>query len=81
MSSTITPRPSGTWAMPSRTRSSGARRVMSRPPNTTLPARRGRRPLITRRSVVLPAPLTPSTAVIDPRSTCKSTPCSARTGP
>src|SRR5207244_6471225 len=46
--------------MPRRARWCAASRVMSRPPNVTRPARRGRRPMMLSMVVVFPAPLRPT---------------------
>src|SRR5581483_3533321 len=77
----MTPRPSGTWARPSRTICSTGQRVMSRPSRLTRPVVGVLRPLIVRNSVVLPAPLAPSTAVTVPGCTSSETPSTARTAP
>src|SRR3984885_777029 len=79
VSSVITPWPSGTCATPARAMSSGWRRARSVPPTRTLPRRGRTNPLIARSSVVLPAPLAPSTAVIVPWPAATETPSS--TGP
>src|SRR5205823_5625433 len=54
---------------------------MSWSASRTVPCRARTRPLSVRSNVVLPAPFAPSTAVIEPGSTCRSMPSSARTGP
>src|SRR5215471_12774042 len=75
------PRPSGTWAMPSRATSSGERWLMTCPSKRTLPPVLRTVPEMARRVVVLPAPLAPSRATIVPSSTFSDTPCSALTEP
>src|SRR4051812_1564065 len=77
----MTPRPSGTWAMPLVTIASTGARVMSSPSSRTCPRSQRTSPLIERSSVVFPAPLAPRTAVIRPVSARSETPSSARTGP
>jgi hypothetical protein len=64
VSSAMTPWPSGTCATPPRAMSSGPCPVMSASWILIRPRRGLTRPLIVRSSVVLPAPLAPSTAVI-----------------
>src|SRR6185503_9718023 len=64
VSSGITACPSGTWAIPARTICSGLRPVRSVPSSRTRPRRGLIMPLTARSSVVLPAPLAPSTAVM-----------------
>src|SRR3954447_2705483 len=77
----MTPRPSGTWAMPLVTIASTGARVMSSPSSRTWPRLQRTRPLMVRSSVVFPAPLAPRTAVMRPVSARRETPSSARTGP
>src|SRR4051794_1162250 len=77
----MTPRPSGTCAMPLVTMASTGARVMSSPSSRTCPRSQRTSPLIVRSSVVFPAPLAPRTAVIRPVSALSETPSSARTGP
>src|SRR5438477_3855443 len=55
-------RPSGTSAIPTRTRACGGNAVMSRPSSKIAPAVGWRRPMIERSSVDLPAPLAPMLA-------------------
>src|ERR1700730_810924 len=64
--------------MPSRQRSCGAMPVTSRSLKRTLPASGRRWPVMRLKSVVLPAPLGPMIALIDPRGTLKLTPPTAR---
>ena len=70
-------RPSGTWQMPERTRWSALARVMSAPPKRMLPPLTGCTPEMARSSVVLPAPLAPTSATSWPLRTSMSMPCSA----
>src|SRR6478752_2350040 len=81
VSSVMTPRPSGTWAIPRPGISSGAVRVSSRPSYVALPDCARTSPVMVRSSVVLPAPLAPSTAVTSPRGAVKETSLRARTAP
>src|SRR6185312_17371144 len=67
------PRPSGTWAIPSRARALGELRARSSPPNRTRPAIGRTRPETTRSVVVLPAPFAPSSATTSPAPTVSST--------
>src|SRR5215813_2017938 len=67
--------------MPSRQRSCGAMPVMSRPFNTTSPASGRRWPVMRLNRVVLPAPLGPMIALIEPGATVKLTPLTARKPP
>src|SRR5579884_4313432 len=67
------PRPSGTSEMPRRATRSPRMRVMSRPSNHTVPEEGRRRPPMVSSSVVLPAPLGPSSATISPLSTSRLT--------
>ena len=60
----MTPCPSGTWAIPALAMSSGLRPAWSAPSSRIRPLRGRTIPLIARSSVVLPAPLAPSTAVM-----------------
>src|SRR5215468_5024577 len=64
--------------MPRRQRSCGAMPVTSRSLKRTLPASGRRCPVIRLKSVVLPAPLGPMMALIEPRGTEKLTPPTAR---
>ena len=66
------PRPSGTWAMRSRTTSSVGMPLMSLPSKRTRPSRRTMLQ-IARSVVVLPAPLAPSSVVMPPVSISKPT--------
>src|SRR5262245_48234924 len=75
------PRPSGTWAMPSRTMRSTASPPRLRPSKRMRPARGRTSPDSVRRRDVLPAPLAPSTAVMLPAATSNETPRRARMGP
>ena len=59
--------------MPSRTRRSASRYVISAPWKRTLPDEGRPMPEITLSSVDFPAPFTPSSATISPSSTVKST--------
>src|SRR6478609_3652845 len=77
----MTPRPSGTCAIPRPGISSGAVRVSSRPSYVALPLCARTSPVMVRSRVVLPAPLAPSTAVTSPLGAVKLTSCRARTGP
>src|SRR5215470_6891495 len=63
--------------MPSRQRSWGAMPVTSRSLNTTRPPSGCRCPVIRLKSVVLPAPLGPIMALIEPRGTVNDTPPTA----
>src|SRR5262252_891621 len=63
--------------MPRRQRSCGAMPVTSRSLKRTLPASGRRCPVIRLKSVVLPAPLGPMMALIEPRGTLKLTPPTA----
>src|SRR6202162_5210630 len=60
--------------MPRRQRSCGAMPVTSRPLKLMLPASGRRWPVMRLKSVVLPAPLGPMMALIEPRATLKLTP-------
>src|SRR5207302_10131859 len=64
-------RPSGTSAIPSRTRACGGDAVMSRPSSRIEPALGRCRPMIVRRSVDLPAPLAPMMARVSPADTVR----------
>ena len=66
------PRPSGTWAMRSRTISSVGMPLMSLPSKRTRPSVRTMLQ-IARSVVVLPAPLAPSSVVMPPVSISKPT--------
>src|SRR5580765_5400849 len=66
------PRPSGTWAIPSRARALGDVRARSSPPNRTRPAIGRTRPETTRSVVVLPAPFAPSSATTSPAGTASA---------
>src|SRR5207302_2903197 len=68
------------WAMPRRAMSSGLWLVISLPSKVIRPAL-FTMPLIERSVVVLPAPLAPRMATIDPGSTDTETPCSALIAP
>ncbi len=81
VSSVITPWPSGTCAIPARAMSAGRRRTMLAPSSRTCPARGRSRPEIVRSSVVLPAPLAPSTAVMVPLAASIETPSSTGAAP
>ncbi len=61
-----TRRPSGTWAMPSRTIASGFMPRRDLPASTISPVTFGTRPEMERSVVLLPAPLEPSRATISP---------------
>ena len=74
------PRPSGTCATPMRTMSSVARPSMRSPAKRTSPSVRTIAQSA-RRVVVLPAPLAPSSAVIELSCNAKSMPCSTRVWP
>jgi hypothetical protein len=74
-------RPSGTWAMPRATISCAGRPVSGLPSKSIAPARTGTRPEMTRISVVLPAPLGPTTATASPASTRRLTLQSAVNSP
>src|SRR5438067_10115350 len=62
-------RPSGTSAIPARTRACGGNAVMSRPSSEMAPAAGWCRPMIERSSVDLPAPLAPMMARVSPGAT------------
>ena len=63
--------------IPSRQRSCGAMPVTSRSLKTTCPPSGTRCPVIRLKSVVLPAPLGPMMALIEPLGTVKETPSTA----
>ena len=63
------PRPSGTWAIPSRARALGDVRARSSPSKRTRPAIGFTIPEIARSVVVLPAPFGPSSATTSPAAT------------
>src|SRR5258707_7461995 len=67
--------------IPRRQRSWGAMPVTSRSLNTTRPSSGSRCPVIRLKSVVLPAPLGPMIALIDPRGTVNDTPPTAMKPP
>ena len=67
-------RPSGTRAMPREIRRYGGAAVMSEPSYRTRPDAAACAPAIVRSSVVLPAPLAPTSAVAPPRDTDIDTP-------
>src|SRR5512142_287738 len=81
VSSGITAWPSGTWAIPALTICSGLRPARSAPASRMRPRRGLIMPLTARSSVVLPAPLAPSTAVIADVPAAMLTPFSAVTPP
>jgi hypothetical protein len=64
VSSGNTSRPSGTWTMPLRTTLSGAAPAMFSPPYMICPFSGSMTPEMVFISVVLPAPLAPSTVTI-----------------
>src|SRR5262245_22681949 len=70
-------RPSGTWATPWATISCAGSPASEAPSKVSRPARAATRPEITRISVVLPAPLGPTTATASPAATRRSTSQSA----
>src|SRR5207245_1847999 len=70
-------RPSGTSAIPLRTRACGGSAVMSRPSSRIEPALGWCRPMIERSSVDLPAPLAPMIASVSPDATLRLTRVSA----
>src|SRR3954471_6100166 len=74
-------RPSGTIAIPWAQNRWLASCVMSRPSKRSWPARARCRPAITLISVLLPAPLGPTTHTSSPRSTCNDTSHSAGAAP
>src|SRR5512133_3392388 len=74
------PRPSGTWATPSRATRSGPLRATFRPATTISPERLTV-PETARSIVVFPAPFGPRTVTISPSSTVSETPCSASIAP
>src|SRR5215218_3168150 len=80
VSSVKSPRPSGTWAIPSRATLSGLRPVIDRPANVIWPAVLTM-PHTARSVVVFPAPFAPRRATTSPSSTVRETPCSAVIGP
>src|SRR3990170_3449703 len=61
--------------MPARAMSGVAEPPISRPAKVTRPALGFHSPMMVRSVVVLPAPLRPSSTVIAPAGTAKSTPC------
>jgi hypothetical protein len=81
VNSSMIPRPSGTWATPRRATFSTAWPSSSSPSKRTEPERDLTRPLMVRSSVVLPAPLAPSTAVMAPGWAENDTERSALTAP
>jgi len=66
-------RPSGTWAIPRATTSYAGRPVSGVPSNDSEPLRGAIMPEITRSSVVLPAPLGPTTATASRSATSRLT--------
>ena len=68
-------RPCGTYPMPRRARSCDFMRVISVPLKRTVPLRGGLSPMMLRRSVVLPAPLRPSTPISPAGSSSSETLC------
>src|SRR6202171_1238024 len=70
-------RPSGTSAIPSRTRACGGSAVMSRPSSRIEPVVGWCRPMIERSNVDLPAPLAPMIARVSPGATARLTSVSA----
>ena len=81
VSSSITPRPSGTCATPMRAMFSTLRPNMPSPSKRTDPPRGFTSPEMVRNSVVLPAPLAPRTAVMAPGAASKETERRACTAP
>ncbi len=77
VSSLMTPCPSGTCATPIRAMDSGGRPVKRRSSSSTCPDRGLTSPEMVRTSVVFPAPLAPSTAVIVASATVSDTSSSA----
>src|SRR5216683_6215764 len=75
------PLPSGTWAMPRRTISSGRRPVIAVPPSAILPDAALAMPLMALSRVDLPDPLAPRMATSWPVSTFMETSCNASTEP
>src|SRR5690349_9657 len=67
------PRSSGTQPRPARARLSGEALPRSAPPQVTVPSTCRCRPMTERRSVVLPAPLRPTSVTTSPGSTRRST--------
>src|SRR4029453_7848137 len=59
--------------MPSRVRACGGMRVSTSPSNSMVPPRAGRRPMMPRMSVVLPAPLRPMRPAIMPLGSSSAT--------
>ena len=76
-----TPRPSTTWAMPSRAILYAGRLVTSRPSKSTWPADAVTRPVTVLATVDLPAPLEPTRATTPPAGTRNETSNRARYGP
>ena len=74
-------RPSATCSTPAATMRSGRAPPMSRPSSTILPAAGRSKPEIARSVVLLPAPLLPTSATIDPRATSSDTRSSTPTWP
>jgi len=74
-------RPSGTSTMPCSTRWLLRNAPISAPSKRMTPARATIRPAIVLSNVVLPAPLLPRSAVIEPGATSRETPCSTSTSP
>src|SRR4029453_9892812 len=67
--------------MPNRVRSYGRNPLAARPDKTMLPVCRGNKPMMARRTVVLPAPLRPTRQVTSPGRTANPTPNSAWESP
>src|SRR5215470_692337 len=61
--------------MPARAMSGAAQPAMLRPANRKVPRLGFHNPMMVRKVVVLPAPLRPSSTVMAPSGTAKSTPC------
>ena len=76
-----TRRPSGTWAMPSAARSLARMRPRSRPRYAMRPSAAVTVPETALSSVVLPAPLGPTSVTNSPSRTSSETPVSARSPP
>ena len=74
-------RPSGTSTTPARATASASRPSMRRPSNSMLPLAGSITPAMVLSSVVLPAPLAPSTATMRPGPTSRLMPRMALTGP
>ena len=74
-------RPSGTWAIPRLTISSGPKPAIERPSKTISPAFGLTSPVMARNVVDFPAPFEPSNETTVPSSTEKVTPRSASISP